>query len=189
MKIVVNNGFADIYTPYNADFVDKIKRIGGRRWNGENRCWTVPETEIDTVRQFMVDVYGESDLPDSSEYVDVRITFENDAYSDYRSGIVMFGKTIARAWGRDSGAKVGDDVTIETGVCTSGGSRANWYTAIKADTVIKIRNLPKKALEKGCDYDVTIEVIKENGINKEALLAEKEKLVLRLSEIEKLLAS
>ena len=39
MKIEINAGKANVFTPYNKDFVAKIKQIGGARWNGSARCW------------------------------------------------------------------------------------------------------------------------------------------------------
>ena len=187
MRITVNNGMASVYTPYNKDFIAKIKAIGGRKWNAAEKCWMVPETEIDTVRQYMMDVYGETDQLDDSEKVTVRVTFNKDAYAKC-DGIVLFGKTIARAWGRDSGAKVGDEATFEKGSPKSGGSVRNWNTIIPEGSIVKIRNITRTALDLGCDYDIDVEEIKTVEIDKLALEEEKAKLLARLAEIEKLLA-
>lgn len=186
MKITTNNGVANIYTPYNADFVAKIKNIGGRKWNAAEKCWTIPETEIDTARRYMMEVFGETDKADEGERVTARIKFNDEAYAE-RKGIVIFGKEIARAWGRDSGARAGEDVTIEAGAITSGGSRNNWRTVIEAGTVIKVRNLPEAALDIETKYDIEVERVEEEKIDRPALEQEKEKLLARLAEIEKLL--
>lgn len=188
MKIDIQNGVAKIFTPYNADFVKKVKNIGGRRWNDVEGCWTVPESEIETVRGFMMDVYGETDLPDASEKVTVLVTFNSDA-DKWCGNVVLFGKTIARAWGRDSGAKVGDDVTLISGSCDSTGSRANWYTTVKEGTVVKVRNVPKAALEFNTKYDVSFEIVADGEINKTALEEEREKLLARIAEIDRILAA
>lgn len=187
MQITVENGMAKVFTPYNTDFVSKIKNIGGRRWDSVERCWMVPETEIGTVREYMQAVFGETDLPDDSEKVTVKVMFNRDTY-EYRSGITLFGKEIARAFGRDSGARVGDDVTLISGRVKSGGSMKNWTTDIDHDTVMKIRNVSKAALDLPTNYDVTVEVIEDAEIDRKALEEEKAKLLARLAEIEKLLA-
>jgi len=187
MKITVENGIARIFTPYNAEFVSKVKNIGGRKWDSDNRCWMVPETEIEAVRQYMMDVYGETDLPSEDEKITVKVIFNDEAHGD-RESVVLFGKTIARAWGRDSGAKIGEDVTLISGSINSGGSVKNWRTVVKAGSVFTIRNLSKAALNLKTDYDVTAEEVKTGGVDRQALVEEKEKLLARLAEIEKLLA-
>lgn len=187
MQIKTENGVAKVITPYNADFVARIKNIGGRRWNGSEGCWEVPETEVNTVRSFMMDVFGETDMATDDEKVTVKVTF-NDMESKRRESIVLFGKTIARAWGRDSGAKVGEDVTLLSGSVTSGGSVKNWTTVVREGTVLKVRNVPRKALEMDTDLDVTVEVMESAEVDRVALIAEREKLLARLAEIDKALA-
>lgn len=187
MQIKLENGTAKVFTPYNAEFVSKIKGIGGRRWDSADRCWCVPESEIETVRQFMQEVYGETDQPNEGEKVTARIIF-NSEVSELRESVVLFGKTIARAWGRDSGARVGDDVTLVSGKISSGGSMKNWYTVVEEGSVVLLRNVPKALLSREADYDVTIEEIQSPAIDRAALLEEKARLQARLEEIEKLLA-
>ena len=75
MKITTKDGKAYVSTPYNKDFVTKVKQIGGARWNGSERCWVIPESEISTARTYMREVYGETDLPDEEERVTVDVTF------------------------------------------------------------------------------------------------------------------
>ena len=43
IKVTIKDGRASIYTPFNRDFVAAIRNVGGRKWDGENKCWTVPE--------------------------------------------------------------------------------------------------------------------------------------------------
>lgn len=187
MKITRENGRAKVFTPYNKDFVAKVKSIGGAKWNGAEKCWTIPETEVDIVRGYMMEVYGETDCADDSERVTVKITFA-DNEEETCEGITMFGKNIARAFGRDTGARLGEDVTLLSGNITSGGSRMNWKTVVEAGTVIKVRNISRNALGIPTDYNVTVEEIREVEIDRAALMDEREKLLARLAEIEKLLA-
>ena len=186
LQIKVENGTAKVFTPYNTTFVTRIKNIGGRRWNAAEKCWTVPESEIETVRALMMEVYGETDLPDETEKITVRVTFNERAVADQDS-VVLFGKTIARATGRDSGAKIGDDAVLESGEIYSGGSQRHWCTVVKEGTVIKVRNISRAALALETEYDVTVAEVEDAGIDRAALIEEKEKLLARLAEIEKLL--
>ena len=187
MQIKVENGVAKVFTPYNSRFVSLIKNIGGRRWNSSEQCWTVPESEIDTVRKYMMEVYGETDLPDESEKITILVRF-NKRVCEGRASVELFGKTVARAFGRDSGAKVGDDVTVIEGKITSGGSRNRWDTIVTEGTVVKIRNISRAALALETEYDITVTEVEDASIDRAALIEEKEKLLVRLAEIEKLLA-
>lgn len=188
MQIKTANGRAKIFTPYNAEFVSMIKCIGGRKWDAEERCWEVPESEIEIVRGYMMDIFGETDLPTEGEKVTVKVTF-NSEESKRCGSIVLFGKTLARAWGRDTGARVGEDVTLISGSVTSGGSMKYWTTEVEEGTVLKVRNVPKAALEQDTNLDVTVEVMEAAGIDRAALMEEKKKLLSRLAEIENLLSA
>lgn len=65
---------------------------------------TVPESAADSVRNIMREVYGYSDI-DENETVTLRLTFYEDVSSE-RSDVIMYGKVLAHAYGRDSGAKL-----------------------------------------------------------------------------------
>ena len=186
MKITAKDGKAYVSTPYNKDFVTKVKQIGGARWNGSERCWVIPESEISTARAYMREVYGETDLPDEEERVTVDVTFL-EMVQDWHDGVTVFGRQLCRAFGRDSGAKVGDGVTLIEGEIGSGGSRANWTTVVHEGAKFRIRNLAKAALQIESDYNIKVEEVKEDGVNKEALRIEREKLLARLAEINALL--
>lgn len=182
MKIEIRENTAYVFTPYNPKFVSSIKAIGGAKWDGNERCWKIPAAAVDTARKVMMDVYGETDLPDDGEKVTVRIRFDEEV-SEERGPIVIFGKTIASAFGRDTGAKVGADVVFVQGAPTSGGSRNRWDTIIPEGCVAEIRNVPTAALNDDYNY----EIVEEKAIDREALEAEKAKLLKRLAEIEELL--
>ena len=186
MKITVKEGKAYVETPYNKEFVSKIKQIGGARWNSASRCWMVPEAEIDTVRTYMKEVYGETDLPDEGERITIDVTFDEDVY-EWDREIVLFGRQLCRAFGRDSGAKVSDGVTLIEGEIGSGGSRNNYNVWAHAGAKFRIRNLPLTALNIESPYKVTVVEVQKDSIDREALMAEKAKLMARLAEINALL--
>lgn len=176
---------AYVYTPYNPDFVSSVKRhIGGARWDATKKAWGIPAESVDAVRQIMMDVYGETDEA-AAERVDVRVTFLEDW--DVKCGPVrLFGRVIASAFGRDSGARVGDGVVFEQGSPCSGGSRANWYTTVPEGCVCVIHNVPKTVVDID-DDSIKVEILGEK-IDREALEAEKAKLLARIAEIDALLA-
>ena len=181
------NGTVNVYTPYNRDFVAGIKRIGGARWNTNAKCWNIPEAGLEDARQMMQRCYGETDIPqEGQKMVTIRIRFDNN-YAERCSGVAAFGKTLAVARGRDSGARVGEDAILEEGSITSGGSAKNWTTEIAAGSVFRI-TVPEsiyKAEKDSWNVEV-VEDAKED--RRAALIAEREKLLARLAEIEKELA-
>lgn len=185
MKIEAKDGVANVYTPYNPDFVKKIKGIGGAKWNDSQKCWSIPETAVEAVREIMADIYGYSDVKEN-ETVSLKITFNKAIHSE-RSDVVLFGKVLAHAYGRDSGARVGDDVAYISGGATSGGSVKNWDSVVREGSVAILSNVNKSVYEKAeTEYDITVEVIKAKE-DKQSLLEEKERLLKRIIEIEKLL--
>lgn len=187
MKITnLGNGKIAVDSPYNPVFVKRIKKAGGR-WNPGNKTWEIDERSINTVRAIMREVYGQDDLP--QELVTVKVTIGDKNLEEWRAPVVLFGRTIASARGRDSGARPGEGVCFEKGGCDSGGSMKNWYTIVRAGSEITIYDVPRMAVEQkiGWDEDYgTFEVI-ENGDPLAALKAEKEALLERLAEIEEIL--
>jgi hypothetical protein len=185
MEIKVENGKANVYTPYNTDFVKRVKGIGGAKWNDTEKCWTIPETAVEVAREIINDVYGYSDV-NENETVTLKLAF-NERVSSKRSDVVLFGKILAHAYSRDSGARVGDDVAYISGGATSGGSRNNWESVVKDGSVVILSNVNKSVYEKTeIEYDIIVGVI-ENKNNKKSLLEEKKRLQKRIEEIEKLL--
>ena len=193
MKIEISGGKAYIFTPYNAEFVKRIKGIGGAKWNGAERYWTVPAEAVDSARDIMMDVYGETDIPDGSEKLKLRITALVDI-EELRAPVSYFGKNLASASGRDSGARVGDGVILESGTITSSGSMKNWTSMIRRDAVMILTDVPetlyqrdKNATTPWGDTLFSVEVLK-NSVDKEKLEAEKAELLARIAEIDRILA-
>jgi hypothetical protein len=187
MKITnLENGNISIVTPYNKEFVDRIKKLGGR-WNAGDKAWEIDERSIEAVRKVMREVYGQDDRP--QELVDVRVTIGKFPLYEDCGPVTLFGKIIASAFGRDSGARVGEGVAILSGGIESGGSRKNWKTVVLPGSEIMIYDVPKLAVEERIDWDDqigTFEVIEKEDPHA-ALRAEKEALLARLAEINRLL--
>lgn len=186
IKINTINDRAYLETPYNADFVAAIKGIGGARWDRDRRAWSIPEESVEQARAIMRDVYGADDRPSAEPNVSVRLTFGERVYRTHES-IMIYGKTVASAYGRDSGARVGDDVAFVEGKPTSGGSVKNWATIIPEGCVAVLHNVPQAALQMELPEGVTAEVISK-GPDRAALEAERERLLARLAEIDQQLA-
>lgn len=187
MKIEIVDTKAYIYTPYNAEFVKAIKGIGGARWNRDKSAWAIPADYADQAREIMRRVYGEDDRPDCGERVDVRLTFDSSV-SEWQSAVTIYGKTISRAYGRDSGARCGDDVAFVEGQPESGGSVKNWTSVVPQGSIVVLHNVPATLLDQPLPKGVRAERLEERKSNRDALMAEKQRLLERIAEIDNLVA-
>ena len=173
-----------IQAPYNAGFVSKIKTAGGK-WNAAQKVWAVHEKAESRAKEILTEIYGE--CGDGSEKrVDIRVTVQEDMDA-LQGPVVIAGRSVAQAWGRDTGAKIGEKVSFIQGEPTSGGSVKNWRTIIRAGAVFEMYDVPEvMAVD---DYGYTVQIIgQEPAPNpKAALLAERESLLCRLQEIEEML--
>lgn len=188
LKIDVIDGKAMIFSPYSREFVKKLKGIGDSRWNSDKECWIVPEDDVSLVRRYMVECYGEDDLTTDAERFDVRVTALEYINAE-RAPVVLFGRPIARAFGRDSGARACDGVVLEKGEFISSGSRNRWDSAILEGTVFKVRGITQAALDLEKDNQkISVEKVERPRVDIASLKAEKIQLEARLEEINRLLA-
>lgn len=187
INVRFEGGYAYINSEYNAEFVRNLKKkIGGARWTGES--WRIPEEAIDTARTVMEDAYGHSDLG-GNEVISVKAEFSEGYYAP-KEDVVLYGKVIASASGRDSGARLGTDVECISGGVTSGGSVKNWTSVVRENSVFILRNVNQNLYERERGLDERRGIKSEivgSKIDREKLIAEKERLLERIREIDQLL--
>ena len=173
------NGKIGITSPYNANFVSDLKEsISGAKWNGS--MWVVSSKAKQVVLNLLQKHYG---YTPEVKYVTVNIKAKK-YLSQLHSSISFAGVPIARATGRDSGARVCDGVFKIFGEITSGGSVKNWHTNILEGSEFQLK-VPESMAVSDDDWECVI--VKEHKIDIEELKIEKEKLLKRLSEIENIL--
>ena len=184
IKIIENDGKIEIYTPYNPEFVKEMHKIGSAKWDGSKKAWTADTDAEDIVRNVLKDIYGyeEGKVEDT---VTVTVKALVDSYAE-RDAIRLFGKMIARAFGRDSGAKIGEDVTIVNGKFTSSGSARYWETCVEKGTEFIVKNVSKAMLER--ENNAAFEILSVSDTQSEdeklkKLQAQKEELEKKLAEI------
>ena len=135
----------EVRTPYNPQFVSKIKTAGAR-WNAIDKAWTMHAANIDVAREILRAVYGRDDMPAADEkLVRVRVTALQNISAD-RGPIVLLGRIIASARGRDSGARVGEGVAFIDGKPQGGGSVKNWTTEISEGSIFVVADVPTTLL-------------------------------------------
>lgn len=177
-------GKALVVSPYNPDFVARVKAMGGR-WNPSERAWSVNSAALDDVRAAMMEIYGQTDEV-SSDTVTAVVTF-GQQQQELRNAYRLFGRIVASAFGRDSGAHVGDGVSFVSGAPESGGSSKNWATVIPAGCVVKMYDVPRWIVERDLDNlpdGVAVQVEQPASAGREALMAERARLMARIAEID-----
>lgn len=130
-----------VITPYNSDFVQKCRNLRGEFKQG---AWWFRDNIIDYVRNAMLEIYG---VTGEEQYEECSLLVKNFTSEATCAAVTLFGRTIARAFGRDSGAKLGDEIILIDGSIDSGGSMKNWSTCVKNAT-FEIQNFPLPATEK-----------------------------------------
>lgn len=145
VTITTSGGETRVISPWNGRFVEAARDLGGR-WRGEAWCFDARDEE--RVRALCMDAYGTDGTRD--ERCTLRVTAPEDGLSECRGPITVHGRVLARAFGRDSGAKLGDGVILLAGGVTSGGSTKNWNTKILGNTILLVRDFPRAAAGELC---------------------------------------
>lgn len=170
-----------IKSPYNSIFVEKARNLAGK-WSSLNEVWQFDIRDEAEVLETCYLCYGEDGIRNNK--CNIQITFIESA-SASKSALCVLGYPLARAFNRDSGAKVSDGVLIKSGGFDSSGSMKHWTTKAKAGTVIVLRDVSKPLVQAFIDSDeyepdyLQIVILEEY----QDLQAEKERLLARLAEI------
>jgi len=174
-------GEINVSVPYSLDFNDKAKKLGGKwaKSDYHGGKWVFNAQVENLVRDLCLDIFG-TDGTMSVNTVTVKI--KKSAY--HLKGPVSFhGRTLASAYGRDTGAKLGVDVALLDGEITSGGSFKNWYTEVNGTFLI--HNFPKSKAEK-----LGLEIIEQDiDVKIKNLETERTRVVAWLAEIDSMLSS
>lgn len=174
----IENGKVFVTSPYNLCFVSKARNLQGR-W--DNGAWVFPEAIADHVKNAVRDCYG---VDGTSEYETCILLVRGYRGHQYTGGVELFGRPIAKAFGRDSGAKLSEGIIMLEGSAESGGSVKNWSTVVNG--TFEIHGYPVAALEredvkKGI-ADGWVEV-KRTSRAKDEIRAEIEALEARIVEL------
>jgi hypothetical protein len=174
-----------VVTPYNSEFVAFARRCRAK-WN--KPAWVFDARDTEAVRTECLRVFG-CDGTVSAQMVSVKITWVSEE-TNRHGPISVMGRTIARAFGRDSGARMGDGFVILSGGFWSGGSVKNWRTGASEGTAILLRDVPERTAQEFISNPpphLSAEIVFEGGPNEGALREERERLIARIAEIDAIL--
>lgn len=179
INIIKDNVRLYVSSPYNSEFVAAARQVGS--WDAMRRLWCFDLEFESDIRRMLVEHYGTDGTVNDS--VKVRIRFLRDVAVE-RQDVRVAGRSIARAFNRDSGAVTGQGVTLITGRIDSGGSRAGWHTAVMEGSEFLVSDFPRGKVASDDDVDI---VIVDEVVNLRSLEEERTRLLDRLEEIEAIL--
>lgn len=157
IKIKIEGTKLSVTSPYHPDFPAAARKLGGK-W--QSPAWVFDARDEERVRKLCVRVYG-TDGSAPADVLTVRCSAalcDGDGNGSTLS-YYLCGRQVARAFGRDSGAKLGEGVIVLSGGFGSGGSVKNPSCTVREGTIIEVRDLPRAAAEKLHDeyrYGVTL---------------------------------
>lgn len=158
LKIEMEGNRANLYVPYNQDFIERLKHIAGRRWDPARKLWSIPAASLPDCRQIMEEVYGETDIAPCRK-IKLQLTFRNSVHAEGKD-VLMFGKTLSHAWNRDSGGICGEDVSYVKKMPDSGGSAKRWDSVVPEGAVLILHEVAEPLyLRFEGSSDVQVEVL------------------------------
>lgn len=182
------NGEIKVITPYNPEFVSDLKTTFGtrsRRW--EDNGWILPPQYEDEVRTLMRKHYGCDDR--LTPMATIEIEAKQEIRAD-RGPVIAYGRIIASASGKSSGAFAGDYVAIlgqtEDGIRSEGTTRY-WQTVIQKGTRFKVLHVTKSLVvpENTEEEKFSLISVEDEKPDADALKREYHSLVRRALAIEK----
>jgi hypothetical protein len=114
---------------YNVLLVDQCRNLGGR-WDKQSNVWVFSSIVEDKVQDL--------DELFNSEMLNIEVKVLNTVKQG-TGAYCLFGIPIARAFDRDSGARLCDGVALISGEIKSSGSRKYWDTEICGNTVLRFQ--------------------------------------------------
>ncbi|EKR71792.1 hypothetical protein LEP1GSC041_0606 [Leptospira noguchii str. 2006001870] len=176
-----------MFVDYNTEFIEKAKNLNGK-WEPIEKSWSFKLKDHEELKNVLRNVYGE-DGESLTEFVNIKILAKDNIISYDKGGVTLKGREIARAY--NNTVKLGKTVKMITGSIDYAGNSKHLSTRIEKNSVFIIENFPKLLLDQIDDRFELLESIPSEEkffyLSKVDLLNEKERLLKRLEELEKLI--
>ena len=183
VKVEKTDGKVKVTSPYNSKLPEQARKLGGK-WDRTQKVWIFDEQDEIRVRNLYKSVYGTDG--DVNDTVNIRVEVKY-CWSEYCQGLYLFGKPIAYATGRDSGARICEDVVVLMGGIESGGSNRNRVAEANQGTIFEVRRVPRVKVEefiKENDDQLEITILEDKDERIKVLLEEKARIEKRLKDID-----
>ncbi len=129
-------GICTLRAPFNIYLVESCRNLGGK-WDYDEKAWvfsSLVESQVE-----------ELDVKYNSNLIGIEVLVLKDYY-EVKNPIYIAGFEIARAFSRDSGAKLANGIAIIEGNNPySCGSHKNWATEIKKGTRFRM-SIPENCI-------------------------------------------
>lgn len=143
VKITKDGNSITTQTAYNPKFAERARKLAGK-WDSQRKVWVFPSSQEDRVRALCREIYGTDGGTDGSIVNEQSCTLRVDLSDASTSGTELYvcGRQVARVFGRDSGAKLGDGIVVLEGNFRSGGSMKHPRLMWSDRTVIEVLDCP-----------------------------------------------
>lgn len=186
LDVKKNDGLWSVISPYKPEFV-RFARSCGAKWDADEKTWTFKvknQEKEEELKKILYELYGYTE--GKSRYIELRAKCEDILVDQC---LRIGGHVLVSRKDRDRPVVIDDSSVslVKGSFLERGGSMK--YPSVKftddAEITFEIseeyfNNLSEDEREK-------FTIVKKEDIDKEKLLEDKEKLLKRLSEIEKLL--
>lgn len=179
-----------VSTPYVEEFPPAARKIGGR-WNGSDKTWIFDSRDTDRVKSLCRNLFGTAGAEDEADLITVQIKldelnqpafFECANGSSYANRIRWCGRVIAHRASRDGDVDLGDGVRLVAGTFEyRGGSVKNPALGDLDGVELEVRDVPRLMFDQLPDTDGV--TVLDTTVDREALAAERTRLLERLAEI------
>lgn len=186
IQITASAGSVTLTSPYDPACRNRAHDLGGKYTDG---TWVFSARDEDRVRALAREIYGTDGSPEPT--VTVRINTAELNFRDHYEEIRLAGRSLARRKARDSRVVLGDGVVVVEGQFPArGGSVKNPCLDYTGEgIVLEVRDVPAGAaalMAKQAGEAVTI--VDADAPDREALTAERARLLARVAEIDALLS-
>lgn len=184
------NGQIAVHAPYNKRFIEFAHETAGK-WNASDKAWMFDERDRSKVEDICVKLFNYLKSGDKT----VTIQFPGTLLKSDGNEEFLLGKKMCYRPSRDSQVRLTDGLLLISGkFAYSGGSMRYPNCGDVNNLVFEYRNFPESRLPeldeiayKDDETETYWYKVIENPIDLEALRSEKEALLKRLEEIDKLL--
>jgi hypothetical protein len=180
VQITTTDTSVTLVSLYHHALPDKARAIGGR-FDSATKAWHFDVRDEQRVRNLAREVYGTDGTPGQTVTVRLDISaFRNEG------SVFLLGREIATRPSRDAPVRLGRGVIVVAGGFDwRGGSVKNPRLDPDDGTVLEIRDVPAEHSDLQRD---DVQII-DQSIDVGALLAERERLLARVAEIDATIAS
>lgn len=160
VTVVREGDYFVVQTPYDSKYISELKKtISGYKWDPNRKVWLIPVDAEPVMQELLKKYFNYSGGP-TEKNVTIIITAKKELST--AADAVRFGPIpIAKASGRDSGAKVMQNVYMLKGEIRSGGSTKHWMTYVAEGSVFKVKHVPISIAQQG-DPRWDVEIVEED---------------------------